>query len=324
MSNALNLQKIRATAALVAPYVVRTPTHRWRSLEIDRLLGRDAEVHLKLELFQQSGTFKARGAVAHVLGLSAGARERGVTAVSAGNHAIAVAYAANVLGASAKVVMQNTASPARIEAARAFGAEVVMEEPGPKAFALAEQIAKDEGRTFIHPFEGLTTALGTAGVGLELCEQVTDLDVVLVAVGGGGLAAGVSSAVKLMQPECEVIGIEPEGADSIGRSVAAGSPQTMTPNTIADSLAPPMALPFSFEVCRNNIDQLVTISDDAMRDAMSLLFREMKFAVEPACAATTAALIGPLREQLEGKRVGAILCGSNMHLEGFVALVAGH
>ncbi|MCB0193027.1 MAG: pyridoxal-phosphate dependent enzyme, partial [Anaerolineae bacterium] len=246
------------------------------------------------------------------------ALERGVTAVSAGNHAIAVAYAAQQVGTTAKVVMVSTANPARVEACRAYGGEVILVDGVHKAFDRVKLIESEEGRTFVHPYEGPLTALGTATVGLELCRQVSDLDAVIVPIGGGGLCAGISTAVKLLQPKCQVFGVEPEGADSMHRSFAAGEPQAIDKvRTIADSLGAPRAEPYSFELCRQNVDDLVLISDDAMRRAMALIFQGVKLAVEPAGAAATAALWGPLLERLRGKRVGVIVCGSNVDVAGF-------
>ncbi len=322
MDDAPTLDMIRETAAIIAPHINRTPVHHWRGREIDTQLGSDTEVLLKLELFQHSGTFKARGALSNTLRLSDEQRRLGVTAVSAGNHAIAVSYAANILAASAKVVMLESASPARIDAARAFGAEVVIAEDGPTGFALAEHIAAEEGRSFIHPFDGLGTVLGTATVALEFVEQTKHLDALIVSIGGGGLAAGVSTATKLLNPECQIYGVEPEGADTMHRSFAAGSAQHMDhPTTIADSLAPPMALPYGYKLCRQNIDKLVKVSDEAMCVAMALLYREMKLAVEPGGAASTAALTGPLKNELKGKRVGVIICGSNLDIDTFGELI---
>ena len=242
--------------------------------------------------------------------------------MSAGNHAIAVAWAARQLGVSAKVVMQASANPARVAAARAHGAEVLTAADGPTGFALAEQIAADEGRTFIHPFEGERTALGTATVGLELVEQAPGLDAVIVAIGGGGLAGGAATAIKLLSPACRIFGVEPEGADSMHRSFAAGSPQRLERvQTIADSLGPPMALPYSFGLCRSALDRLVKVTDDEIRAAMGLLFRDMKLAVEPGGAASTAALVFRLREELRGARVGVIVCGSNIDADTFASLL---
>ncbi len=318
---ALTLAEIEATRALIAPHVFRTPVHAWRGVEADARAG-GAEPVLKLELFQHTGTFKARGALSVMLRLDAEALARGVTAVSAGNHAIAVAFAASKLGTSAKVVMLASANPARVRRCQAYGAEVIMSSDGATAFALAARIEKDEGRTFVHPFDGPLTALGTATLGVEWLEQAGELDAVIVPIGGGGLCAGVASAVKLLRPDCAVFGVEPEGADTMHRSFAAGEPARRADvATIADSLAPPYALPYSYALCRRNVDELVMVTDDGMRDAMGVLFREMKLAVEPAGAAATAALFGPLRGRLAGKRVGVLVCGANIDIDGFATAV---
>lgn len=316
-----SLSEMRSRHELLSDHVVRTPVCRWQGLELDELLPDGAEVFAKLEFLQETGTFKARGALSNILVLPEAKRKAGVTGASAGNHAIAMAFAAKAVGTSAKVVMQASANPARISAARAYGADVALAPDGPAAFAAAETIAMQEGRAIIPPFEGVDTVLGTAGVGLELMDDIPDLEAVIVAVGGGGLAAGVSAAVKALNPECSVIGVEPDGADCMRRSFEAGQVLIMDRiETIADSLAPPMTLPISFEVCRQNLDEIVTVSDEELRRAMVLIFRSRKLAVEPACAATTAAIVGPLREHLRDKRVGIILCGSNIDLQTFVAL----
>lgn len=307
------IEDVRSAARSIAPYLNMTPVHHWRGPGLDAAIGVSTSVMLKLELFQLSGSFKARGALVNLLALDEAARTRGVTAVSAGNHAIAVAWAASVLGIDAKVVMQSSANPARVALARSFGSEVIIGGDGPACFAFADRIVAEEGRTFVHPFEGRNTAIGTGTLGLELVEAMSGIDALVLPVGGGGLAGGVANVVKKLHPGIRIYGVEPEGADTMHRSFAAGSPQTIDRvSTIADSLGPPMALPFSYGLCRDNIDQLVKVDDDAICRAMLLLFDDMKLAVEPAAAATTAALTGPLRNELAGKRVGMVICGSNI------------
>lgn len=312
-------EEISATRSLLEPHILRTPIHRWEGRELESRLA-DTEVTLKLELFQHTGTFKARGALSVILRLDEAQLARGVTAVSAGNHAIATAFAARKVGASAKVVMMASANAARVEACRAYGAEVLLAPDGKSAFELAGQLEQDEGRAFVHPFDGPNTILGTATLGAEWMEQAGALDAVIVPIGGGGLCAGVAGAISLVRPDCQVFGVEPIGADTMSRSFAAGSPQSRADvATIADSLAPPYALPYSFALCRRHVDELVLVDDGQIRDAMALLFREMKLAVEPAGAAATAALLGPLRERLRGKRVGVLACGANIDIETFAA-----
>ena len=317
-----DLPAIRATRARLGDLVRTTPVREWDDPALAAEAGEGTRVFLKEELFQVTGTFKPRGALAVMLDLPKDALARGVTAVSAGNHAIAVAYAAQVLGTTAKVAMPRTANAFRVAKCRELGAEVELVEDVHAAFARVKRIEAEEGRTFVHPFEGPRTALGNATLGLELVEQAPDLEAVVVPIGGGGLCAGVAAAVKLARPDCRVYGVEPEGADTMRRSFAAGSPQAIDAvRTIADSLGAPHAAPYSYGLCRRFVDDLVLVSDDALRRAMRLLFASAKLAVEPAGAAATAALLGPLRERLRGRRVGAIVCGTNIDPATFARLV---
>jgi threonine dehydratase len=277
------LADIQATRARLGDLVVETPIWRWRSPEVSAKVGEETEIFLKLELFQATGSFKPRGALSVMLGLDPATLARGVTAVSAGNHAIAVAYAAQLLGTTAKVVMPKTANPARVATCRRYGAEVVLTDDVQAAFVRVEQIQQEEGRHFVHPFEGRQTILGTATVGLEFATQVPALDAVIIPIGGGGLCAGMATAIKQVQPSCQIFGVEPEGADTMRRSFQAGSPQRIERvKTIADSLGSPMALPYSFGLCQHFVDDLVLVSDDEMRQAMALLFGSMGTAARAA------------------------------------------
>ena len=219
--------------------------------------------------------------------------------------------------------MISTSNPARVAACREYGGEIAFAEDAHQAFDLVRRIESDEGRAFIHPFEGEGAILGTSTVGLELCEQVDGLDAVIVPVGGGGLCAGVATAVKQLQPRCAVYGVEPRGADTMHRSFAAGEPQSIDRvDTIADSLGAPYAAPYSFSLCQQFVDELVMVDDDQLRTAMRLLFDDAKLVAEPAAAAATAALCGPLRDRLAGKKVGLIVCGSNIDLGTFTSLLS--
>ena len=316
----LTLSEIRTTADLLRPYAISTPVYKWRPQSRIGALSPDTEVHFKLELLQRTGTFKLRGALSNILRLSLEERRRGVVAVSAGNHAIAVAYVSSLFGMSAKLVMPSTANAARVQRVREYGGEVIQAPDAFACFERASELVRREERTLVHPFEGTNTALGTATLGVEFLDQAPALDALLVAIGGGGLAAGVASACKLLLPACRVYGVEPEGADSMYRSFRANAPQKLDKmTTIADSLGAPMAMPYSFGLCRMNVDELVRIDDDLICGAMAFLFRELKLAVEPGGAAAFAALLGPLGRTLQGKRVGVIVCGSNIDLETFAS-----
>jgi threonine dehydratase len=236
---------------------------------------------------------------------------------------VAVAYAAQRMEVGAKVVIIKSASPARVALCRRYGAEVVFAENVAEAFDVVRRVEAEEGRVFIHPFNGYRTVLGTATLGYEWTSQAPDLDAVIVPIGGGGLAAGVSTAMRLANPALHVYGVEPEGSDAMSRSFAANHTVKMgAMHGIADSLMAPHTEQYSYELCRRHIDAVVTVSDSELRNGMRQLFSELKLAVEPACAASTAALLGPLRETLQGKRVGLLLCGTNTDADTFAKHIA--
>ena len=318
-----SLDQIRRTADRLAGRVLETPVWRWQTGIVERSLSPATEVWLKLELFQRTGSFKLRGALNSLASLDAAALARGVVAASAGNHAIATAHAARVAGTTATVCMPRTASPARVAACEAEGGVVRLTDTVHDAFALAQQLVESEQRTMVHPFDGPRIAEGTATVGLELMRQVPALDAVVVPIGGGGLCAGIAAAVKQLNPACQVYGVEPDGADAMARSFEAGEPVRLERvDTIADSLGAPYALPYSHGVCRRFVDDIVRVSDDHLCRAMHHLYRDMKLVAEPAAAAATAALLGPLRERLDGRRVGLVVCGTNVDVKRFGELVA--
>lgn len=317
-ATAPTLSEIRHARDRLGDAVRTTPVWTWTDDAVSDLLGPGAGVHLKLEAWQHTGSFKPRGALLCAWELDDTQRARGLTAVSAGNHAAAVAYTARTLGTHAKVVMPRSANPARVAKCERLGAEVVLADDVHQAFEAVARIQADEGRTFIHPFDGPTTAMGTATVGLEWLDARPELDAVIVPIGGGGLCAGIAAAVKQLRPGCKVYGVEPVGADSMTRSLAAGAPVAIERvTTIADSLGAPHAAQYSFELCQRYVDDIVTVDDDALCEAMVRLFEGVKLAVEPAGAAATAALWGPLRDRLQGKQVGVLICGANIDPETF-------
>jgi len=322
---ALTLDDIERSRAAIAPWVIETPVLEWSGAAKDALVGADTRVVLKLELLQKTGSFKARGALCNILALDDGQRAAGVTAVSAGNHAIAVAFAAQALGVDAKVVMHKAANPFRVGQCRELGATVVLADDIHGAFAEMARIRDEEGRTVIHPFEGPETITGTATLGLEFARQAAERDLapdaVIVPVGGGGLIAGVATGFARSGSAAAIYGVEPEGAAGMQQSLAQGAPlDAVDVSTIADSLGAPLHMPYSFAVVRELVREIVTVTDVALQDAMLVTFERLKLAVEPAGAAALAALAGPLRDTLAGKTVGLIVCGANIDHAGF----AGH
>lgn len=316
------LSAIKDARTQLGDRVKTTPTTIWRSPEQIRLLGADTEVWQKLELLQYGGSFKPRGAILNMEALDQGALKKGVTAVSAGNHAIAVGFAAQQMNTHAKVVMPNNANPLRIATCQAYGAEVVLVENVTEAFAEVDRIQQEEGRTFIHPFDGPVTALGTATVGLEWIEQSPVLDAIILPIGGGGLAAGIASAFAAGSPQTEIFGVEPYGADTMTRSFASGKPESIDKvRTIADSLGAPFSMEYSMSLCRQLISEIVLVDDDLLRRTMRLMAHDAKLCVEPAGAASMAALLGPLRSRLMGKKVGILVCGANIDPESHYSLI---
>jgi len=317
-----SLEAVQRARAELRQDVRETPAWRWQGHRLAAAAPSIAAVWLKLELLQHSGSFKARGALLAMRRLDAARRTRGVVAVSGGNHAISVAFAAGTVGTHAKVVMPRTANPARVAACRALGAEVVLVADVAAAFPAARALEEQEGRTLLHPFESEAMVLGAGTLGMEFLRQTGQLDALFVAIGGGGLAAGVASVVKALQPRCRVFGVEPAGADTMHRSFAAGSPQRIDAvRTIADTLGAPMALPFTYGLCRRFVDELVKVDDDAICRAMWLLFADAKLAVEPAGAAALAAML-QVHGRLAGQRVGLVVCGANLDHATFAACLA--
>jgi len=319
-----SLAALREAAARLAPHVLRTPTVPWPG---DSPPGGVGELHVKLELLQKGGSFKPRGALNTLLAAraaadagddSAGDVAAGAVAFSAGNHAIATAWAGRTLGIPVEVVMPESANPFRVARCRELGAEIVFGRDIADLVAKVADIRAREGRVLVHPFEGPATVEGTACVGLELADDVSDLDAVIVPVGGGGLIAGIATAFAHVQPDCLVIGVEPEGARGMTASLAKGAPLARVDvATIADSLGAPFHTPYAFALVERHVSRVVTVTDAALVDGMRRLFGEMNLAVEPACAASLAALSGPLAGALAGRRVALLACGSNIDRESW-------
>jgi len=314
MAIAPTIEEIRAAHANLGHTIRRTPVIEMPVRECDANWTSSSQALLKLELMQLTGTFKARAALNGIMGLTADQRAKGVTAVSAGNHAVAVAFAAMSLGVSAKLVMLKTANPLRVELTRGFGAEIEFAEDGKSAFARVQQIEAEEGRYFVHPFEGRGPVTGTATLGWEWFEQCGAMDAVVIACGGGGLLAGVACAMKQLAPSTRVFGVEPTGANGMFRSFQEDRPVTLqSVSTIADSLAPPMTTPYTFSVCKRYVERIILVDDEAIRDAMKILLYRAKLAVEPAGAVALAGVLTGLREPLQAlRRIGILVCGSNI------------
>lgn len=305
------VSQIAAAAEQLQGVTIETPV---LALSQAKWSGRlpEAEVTVKLELFQQTGSFKARGAYLGIAGLDEDARAAGVVAASGGNHAMAVAWAAQAAGVDALIAMPEATDPVRVLACEASGATVQLCDDMPAAFAVMEAEA-NAGRFLMHPFEGEHMALGSAVIGAEFARQAPDVDTFVIPIGGGGLISGMSCAIKQLRPEATVIGVEPVGADSMKRSFAAGLPVKLDRiDTIADSLGSPLAMPYTYGLARAHVDEIVHVTDAEMIEGMRAYGDVLRIMAEPACAASLAAICGPLKAQLDGQRVGIIACGSNI------------
>ncbi|MBL4787016.1 MAG: threonine/serine dehydratase [Cohaesibacteraceae bacterium] len=321
MAQSPTLVEIDTARRALKGRIVRTPVVGLNSAVFTEVLPAGSDVTIKLELFQQAGSFKARGVLLGLDGLSKKDKAAGVVAASGGNHAIAVSWASKKAGIHAKITMPETADPMRVEMCRKLGADVKLFKNIGAAFEEMDRLAKHEGRFIMHPFEGRHMTLGAATCGAEFAKSLSDADIFVIPVGGGGLISGMSAAIRALRPNAQIIGVEPYGADSLYRSFEAEKPVAIDKvDTIADSLGSPTALPYSYAVARENVDEIVRIRDAEMPLAMQLLHAGLKLAVEPGCAASLAAILGPLREVCEGKKVGIIACGSNISLERFAKL----
>jgi threonine dehydratase len=305
----VGLTEIEAAARRLAGVAIVTPL-----LPADAISEAvEAQVRVKCESLQRAGSFKIRGAYNFVSQLSDEQVSEGIITYSSGNHAQAVALAGKLRDLRVVVVMPTTAPTVKRDGAQRLGAEVVFEgTTSVERKARAEAISEREGLVIVPPFDHRHIIAGQGTVGLEIAKEWPDVDLVLVPIGGGGLASGVAAAVKRMQPRARVVGVEPEGAASMRRALDNGSPQLLDHiDTIADGLAPVIAGELTFEHARDLIDDVVTVTDDSIRRATALLIGRHKIVVEYSGAATTAALLSG-RVRAKGSRVAAIVSGGNL------------
>ncbi|MBI1853353.1 MAG: pyridoxal-phosphate dependent enzyme [Planctomycetes bacterium] len=310
---------VRAAAARIRDVAHRTPLVRSETLS--RLAGCD--LHLKLESFQRTGSFKFRGALNRMALLTDDERRRGVITVSAGNHAQALACAAARANVKCVVVMPEAAVRSKVDATRGYGAEVVLHGDVKQIFAKCHEIARERGLLFVHAFDEPAILAGAGTTGLEIMEDLPDVDVVVAGVGGGGLSGGVSVAVRALRPAARVIGVEPEGAPKMHRSFAEGHAVKLDRiDTIADGLAAPFAGELTFAHLRAHAEGVVLVTDAEIIAAMRLLLERCKLLAEPAGAAATAALLASKIPDVRGKRVVAILSGGNVDLQRLSTLLS--
>lgn len=301
---------------------IRGRVHHTPVLSSDQL-GRRAGVRLllKCESLQKTGSFKARGALNAMMQLSPEERQRGVVTVSAGNHAQALAWAASQVGAECITCMPQGSSPTKIKATEGYGGRVEV-VPGERkaAFDRAEAIAA-EGRTLVHPFNDPRVAAGQGTAALELLADAPDVKVLVAPIGGGGLISGVAVAAKGLKPDIRIFGVEPAGAAAMRKSLDTGMPQHVTPNTVADGLAAPMAGDMTFDIVRRYVDDVVIVTDEDIIAALRDLMNYTKLVVEPAGAAATAAVLTGKVPIARGATVAVIVSGGNVDLDRLKSLL---
>jgi len=314
----VELADVEAARDAIGDRLHRTPTFSSATLsELAR-----ARVFVKAELFQKTGSFKPRGVLTNLAALGEEQRARGVIGISAGNHAQALAWGAAAEGLDALLIMWQGASEAKIEATRGYGAEVDLKSPGPaEAFDRLAEMVEQTGRTPVHPFDHPLTIAGQGTVGLELLEDVPDADVVLVPVGGGGLIAGIATAVKGLRPDARVIGVEPELSPALHDALAAGKPVPVDPRSIADGLGAPFAGDHGFEISRELVESVVLITEEEIEEGTRFLYARAKLACEPAGAATTGALLAGKIPLQAGETVVAVVSGGNVATQTAAAIL---
>jgi threonine dehydratase len=313
------LDAIRRAAEVIAAEAIRTPVVR--SDELDALVG--AAVFCKDESRQRAGSFKFRGAFTRLSAIPAADRRLGVVAVSSGNHGAAVACAAQILGIEATVHVPADVAPAKRALIEEFGARIVtFERSTPDREAGARRQAADTGATLVHPFEDPLVMCGQGTAALELHEQVGPLDVLVVPMSGGGLMAGCASAMRKLDPTCELVGVEPSTADDTRRSFVAGHPVRITqPDTIADGLAVTRPGDVTFSVNRELVSAVVTVTDDELVAAMRLGHTLLGQRYEPSGVAGLAAIVVH-SDRFAGRRVGVVLTGGNIDAGRFAELTS--
>ena len=310
---------VEAAAGRLEGVAHRTPVLTSRTLD-DRI---GCRAFLKAENFQRGGAFKFRGAYNKVASLSEAERAAGVVAYSSGNHAQAVALAADLHGVSATILMPADAPASKMEATRGYGAEVVTYDRYTEdRVTLGEQLARDRGAALVPPYDDPMIIAGQGTAGMELLEDAGQLDLLLVPVGGGGLISGCATAAAALSPNTAVVGVEPEAGDDTLQSMAAGYRVGIeVPRTIADGLQGNIPGALTFPIVQRLVDRIVTVSDRQIVEAMVFLHDRLKVVVEPSGAVGIAALLSGAVPVAAGQRVGVVISGGNVGAARFAELV---
>jgi threonine dehydratase len=318
-----DIEDCREAQRRLAGRVHRTPMFSSRSLS--EAIGREA--HLKAELFQRTGSYKLRGATNRVESLSADERARGAVTVSAGNAAQAAALACAAAGVDLVVFMPRSASAAKIDATRGYGATVDLEaDDGAEAFARMHRHAEQTGRVVLHPYDDARVIAGASSVGLEICEQLPQLGTVVVPVSGGGLLSGVAIAVRALVPGARIVGVQPAASATLAPSlapavVAAVPPGTPRTQTIADALTAPVIGVLNVQACAAFVDEIVHLSEEEIGEGMRFIYARAKLACEPGAAVAVAALLAGRVSGFADGPVVAVVSGGNVSPEVAAAIL---
>lgn len=320
---------IRAAADRLAGLVHRTPVlssstaAAWTRAATGAAM-RDDRLYLKAEHLQKTGSFKARGMTNRIATLSPEARRRGAITLSAGNAGQAYAWAGRAAGVPVTVVMPVGAVRSKVDACLGYGARVILHgEHVGDTFAEMERIRDAEGLTFVHPFNDPAVIAGHGSAGLELIEDIPDLDVLVIGVGGGGLISGVAAAVKAIRPSIRVIGVEPELSNAVSLALEVDEVVTIQPQSVADGLGAPFAGTWTLAMVRRYVDQIVLLDDPTILAGLRFAVERMKQVVEPAGAAALAAVLAGRVEIRDGERVAVLVSGGNVEVGRLGELIAG-
>ncbi|MFT5195788.1 MAG: threonine dehydratase [Cellvibrionaceae bacterium] len=308
--NLVTIKQIKEAWETIKDQVHRTPMSH--STFFSNETG--CNIYLKEELFQKTGSFKVRGVSNKMNSLTAEEKAKGVIGFSAGNHAQAVAWSASQYGISSTICMPKTSSPSKQTATREYGGEVLLAEGA--LFDLVLKVQAERDLYLVHPFDDPLIIAGHGTIGLEIVEDLPDVDVVIIGVGGGGLISGVAAAVKQLKPNVKVYGAEPLAAPGMTRALENGSPVTLTSTTtIADGLAAPFAGVHNLAHVQAFVDDIALVSEDEIRHALRLIWDRTKLMIEPAAAAPMAALLTGKIKVPAGSNVCVIMCGGNVNLD---------
>ena len=278
----------------------------------------DGEIYLKLENMQLTGSFKFRGAFNKISQLTNEEKERGVIACSAGNHAQGVALSSHLLGIKSKIVMPTSAPQAKVDATRGYGSEVILYgDTFDDAKAKCEEIIKETGETYLHPYDDVEVMAGQGTIGLDILDDMWDVDTVIVPIGGGGIISGIAVALKSFNPSINIIGVQAENVHGMKASYDAGEIVShYKAPTIADGCAVKIPGNLTFDIVKNLVDEIVTVSEEELEVAMKDLMQRGKAVVEGAGALATAALLaGKVDKYVQGKKVVAVISGGNVDLK---------